>query len=456
MLVPLLAPAQQHGDTSVSRGDALRRRQYETNAALTLYVDPTGNDGNACTSTGTAACLTLTGALARVPGRINHNVTINIANGTYTDTVNISGFTLLGNATNTFTITGSLTGATLATGTNTGTSTAFTDQPNDGSTLGTLTDSGQAWTVNDLKGYFLEFTSGAQTGQYRPIISNTATTVRFAGTYFTDPIVGDTYRIATPGAVWSSGGIASVTGIVGSAGTQFNIHNVQQTVNRTLSDVGPLVRMHQNRLIVASGTGLTINGARFVMAQQNAMYIVVATAAPAINVSPSTTSRIPGSVSLSHVYVRTTAGSGATALLTSTNGSMSILSDQTVYAEGTTGVSLVDSTFTAFGVVSRTALFVDCSSVASSVGVRVELATKGRASVPSAAFLYNNNIQNCTSGFEAYSGGTVFIPTGTTKTLSVTNQVVLDGTTYTYSDIESNYGFVKMPRGTMFSIGLAY
>jgi len=55
----------------------------ETTAALTLYVDTAGSDSNACTASGASACLTVQGALGKIPKRIKHPVTINIASGTF-------------------------------------------------------------------------------------------------------------------------------------------------------------------------------------------------------------------------------------------------------------------------------------------------------------------------------------------------------------------------------------
>lgn len=35
----------------ITRGDALRRREYQTSATVALFVDPTGSDTGTCTST---------------------------------------------------------------------------------------------------------------------------------------------------------------------------------------------------------------------------------------------------------------------------------------------------------------------------------------------------------------------------------------------------------------------
>lgn len=73
-LLSTLAAAQPQ----VTRGGALKKRAYQTYAAVTLYVDPTGSDANSCTSSGTGACATLNGAYAKFPRFIRHNITVNV------------------------------------------------------------------------------------------------------------------------------------------------------------------------------------------------------------------------------------------------------------------------------------------------------------------------------------------------------------------------------------------
>ena len=154
-----------------------------TVAALTLYVDPLGNDSNAGTAPGASACLTIRGALAKVPKRIRHAVTINVAAGTY-DGFNVQGFTIELPEENSravyLDIVGTMQAATLATGTSSGTATAGT--AGSGTTYGTLTDSGQAWTVNDLVGKYVETTVSGLTRAF-PIASNTATVITIVGTW---------------------------------------------------------------------------------------------------------------------------------------------------------------------------------------------------------------------------------------------------------------------------------
>lgn len=163
-----------------------------TTASVSLFVDPLGNDNNACTSAGASACLTPQGAINKVPKYLRHGAVVKLAPGNYPGFI-VSGFQNDSIQTSTagLAIEGTLSNSTLATGTATGTATAVTAGSTD--THGTLTDSGQAWTVDDLKGRFVTITSGTGAGQIRVISSNTATTLTIAGAW------GTTAPLATSG-----------------------------------------------------------------------------------------------------------------------------------------------------------------------------------------------------------------------------------------------------------------
>lgn len=173
-----------------------------------FYVDLTGSNSNACTASGTSACATLSGALAKLPNRLDHAVTVNIAGNpdggvaTYSDTVTWYDVDL--NAP--FNITGpSLINATPATGSATGTLTAVSNGTTAAPALPpTLTDSAATWTTNNLVGMFVVMTSGAQNGVVRVIARNTATVLTLASPYATAPAVSDTFAIRIPGVVISN------------------------------------------------------------------------------------------------------------------------------------------------------------------------------------------------------------------------------------------------------------
>lgn len=160
-----------------------------TTAVKTFYVDPTGRDTNACTASGRSACATVNGALAKLPFSIQHAQTVNIAAGTYSETIVLSKQLLAA-----LTFTGAaLTNVTPTTGTATGSVTSAS-----GVVPHTITDSTQTWTTDNFIGRFMVMTSGAASGQIRPIATNTATTLTLAGPFTTTPSAADTYAIQTP------------------------------------------------------------------------------------------------------------------------------------------------------------------------------------------------------------------------------------------------------------------
>lgn len=174
-----------------------------TTAAVALFVDPTGSDSNTCTATGTGACLTIAGAVGKIPKSLRNTALVTAACGTYSAGSYIDDFRtsndLNAPATGTYLqIVGTLSNSTLATGTATGTSTAGT--AGTPPTFGTLTDGAQTWTVNDLRGRFVTISAGPGAGQRQVIQSNTATSLTIAGDW-TSPGVGSTYAIQDSCAV---------------------------------------------------------------------------------------------------------------------------------------------------------------------------------------------------------------------------------------------------------------
>lgn len=174
-----------------------------TTADLTLYVDPLGNDGNTCTSTGAAACLTIQGGLNKFPKMLRHRETLNIAAGSYGGFY-ISGFSVdtgVQQTTAGLLINGTLANSTLATGSATGTATGGTAGST--STFGTLIDAGATWTTNDLTGRIINTLT--PTNNSYIISSNTGTTITVVGLW-TVPTGSTTYVISDPATI--------VTGLV--------------------------------------------------------------------------------------------------------------------------------------------------------------------------------------------------------------------------------------------------
>jgi hypothetical protein len=152
-------------------------RDWVTTENLTFFVDVVaGSDSNNGRTSGTAF-KTIGKALSLVPPFVAHAVQINCAAGTYPELLNI-GHTIL--STGKITITGSTWNTfTPATGVQSGTfDAAFGVQPLNNTAVRT----GAGWTVNNLKGKFLQITSGTLNGRFIPIASNTADTLDISAT----------------------------------------------------------------------------------------------------------------------------------------------------------------------------------------------------------------------------------------------------------------------------------
>lgn len=160
-----------------------------TTADVILYVDPLGNDNNACTASGVSACRQPQVAINKIPKILRHRATLNLAAGTYNGFM-LSGFTIdpsIQSTTTGILIDGALANSTLATGSATGTVTSATTQS--GVTYATVTVSGATWTVDDLKGRLFVALTGTAAGQVLRVTSNTATVITVLGNFF--PTVPD-------------------------------------------------------------------------------------------------------------------------------------------------------------------------------------------------------------------------------------------------------------------------
>lgn len=191
--------AQNAVGTNVTRGDALKRREYQTYGTLNLFVDTAGNDANACTSAGANACLTIQGATNKVPKGVRNPALITVGAGSFTAGAYVDGFWMsseLNDPTSGSYLQydGTLANATVATGTATGTATGGT-AGTPPTANGTLVDGAQTWTVNDLRGKIIEILTGTGAGQRQQIRSNTATSIEIVGDW-TAPVAGSTYRVA--------------------------------------------------------------------------------------------------------------------------------------------------------------------------------------------------------------------------------------------------------------------
>lgn len=167
-----------------------------------LYVDPVlGSDANVCTATGAAACLTLQGAIDKLPKGVRHSETVHATCGTYTCGF-VSGFVgILGTSLDSgVTIEGELATATWDGGagsTMSGTALAGLAGGPVGisATFGSLVTS-NLYDVNALQGHYIVITGGYGNGLIRPISSNDAGVITVVGTWNID--AGSTYVIQDP------------------------------------------------------------------------------------------------------------------------------------------------------------------------------------------------------------------------------------------------------------------
>lgn len=193
----------------ISRGDLFKAHQFQSyGPTLNLFVDSTGNDGNACTASGTDACLTIQGVLTKVPKQIRSGVLVTVGLGNFAGAF-VDGFQFINdlNAPSTgayLEFNGTLANYVPATGTATGTATGGTTGTSSPIVFGTLVDAAQTWTANDLRGRIVRITGGTGSGQDFIIRSNTGTTITIVGNW-TAPTGTSTYVISDWGTTITSG-----------------------------------------------------------------------------------------------------------------------------------------------------------------------------------------------------------------------------------------------------------
>jgi len=247
-------PANPQGNR-LSRGNFLRIPAYQTAGSATTtnyFVDGSlGNDNNNCSASGASACLTIQGALNKIPKLLLNAVKVNVAAGTYAGFI-VSGFyedNGLQQTTGAIFISGGLSNSTLATGSATGTATSGT--AGSGTTFGTLTDTGATWTVNDLVGRLI--TTATPTNTALVIASNTATTLTIVGTW-SSPNASTTYAIQDPNVI-----VNTSLQRPGNAafGPSNNRAAIQFLGNQILYRASSIV-VQQMRLAPAAGGGVDI------------------------------------------------------------------------------------------------------------------------------------------------------------------------------------------------------
>jgi len=195
-------------------------RFLSTSVPITLYVRVGGSDSNDGLTIGNAL-LTIQAAIDKVPASINHTVLIDIGPGTF------DGFQVVNKTIGdvAFTIQGTMDTAVVATGTATGTS--------DGGDTTFMADSGQGWTVDDLKGKFVLID-----GTLRLIQSNDATNIYTAG-YHSLTMTGKAYVIQDSTTLIESAAALTygidISNVSGGASPYMNITQMKLT---TLTESG--------------------------------------------------------------------------------------------------------------------------------------------------------------------------------------------------------------------------
>lgn len=425
-------------DSRVSKGDLLKQRQYQTNADLTFYVDPLGNDANQCTAVTTDACLTIQGALNKAPKLLRHRVTVNVASGNYAG-FTISGFTedpSVQRATAGIALIGpALTNVTPATGTATGTASAGSAGSN--TTFGTLTDGTQTWTVNDFRGKLIEILTGTGAGQIRAIASNTATAITIAGAW-TAPTGTSTYAIRNNGAIVTTPAALIPNSITGSAVLSAGIQVVNNNFASSTSTSGGNISIQNIGVATAGAAPLNVSGPVSVwFSQMVTSGGAMSSSAGASLVTSSCAFTSTAQTILVSTGSRITFGSsylsgttGATAL---TGATMQI----TVSASQINTTSSCMSLNTGAGIgLTATSVRCDCNSGANSAAIAVGSSNPTAGFSPSSITASVNSgldVTNCTVALSANEGS-----------ISTNPGTVLSGNALSYAAQASNGGKIRM------------
>jgi len=252
-----------------------------TSAALTYYVATTGDNANDGLTVGTPL-LTIQAAIDRLPKKITHAVAIVVAAGTYVGDVIVGDFQLLvgtgstssaGGASITIQGPTTWTVATLGSGTASGTVTAYVAAVGATATLGTLTDSGQSWTVDALKGLFL---LNVATGSRRAIVSNTATTVDIGSSLGTVTPGVTTYEIQKPAAIiQGTFNIVNNTGFANPSNCIIVQHVEVQSVSTTTPIASTFALMYVANTLISAATSVLLSQVRVVSTHLNLTALAV-------------------------------------------------------------------------------------------------------------------------------------------------------------------------------------
>lgn len=435
----------------------------QTDAAMTLYVDPTGADYGACTAAGVAACRTLGGALFKVPAHIRHAVIVNVASGTYTETFRAQGFFIESSngtpSTASLSITGVQTPFTVATGSNTGTVSSYTSGDVAHPLLNDMT---QNWTVNDLRGRFVTITAGPGINEHRLIVSNTATQLTLNISFFTPPTTSSVYAIRTPGPVFT-GALPIVRGFAGSGLTTITDISFQPVTAYGLNILGVSSPVTLTRLrLVGTSHGLF----QSVTAQNGTPYLTVnysyfgAGTSSGVTLANSVNASFEGILvqclavpSCGNSGIRTGYGNSQIRSLTGTVQGPFIVAMIELNSPQTLGAAelYIDCTNAIPGVWARGVIKHFSSYLGS--GWNGSSSSHNGCSVgfslnsPSTSWIDGNTyFTNVTTAIELTGGARATIQASPTFT-GVTNQLSIDGTVYTDADL-TTFTRITGPQGS--------
>ena len=208
----------------------------ETSSAMNFYIATTGNDSNTCAAIG-QECLTIQGAVAKIPKGVNHVVSLSCGTGSFAGAY-FSGFHFGPNGY--IDLRGTNIAATIA-GLQAGTVTSATagDDYISPPQFSTLTKTAAGWTPGALAGLMVAITGGAGIGGIREIQTNTATMITTVGEWDSDlgtPDGTSTFAILDWGTILSSGVDSINTPIMSSYTTYYPTYGSLVTVGNSAGE----------------------------------------------------------------------------------------------------------------------------------------------------------------------------------------------------------------------------
>ncbi len=413
-----------------------------TSGALTLYVAPAGSDGNACTGGGSEACATIQGALNKAPHELRDQVTISVAAGSYAGFY-VSGFVSdqgYQQTTGGLLIDGAMGNSSISTGTATGTATSATQGSH---VRGTLTDSGQSWTTDDLQGRYLVTTGGTGSGQTFVISSNTVTAITILGAWAPTPDATTTYAIQEPTAVLNSSISSPASTTQGAISNSTTVYISGSNVNYSSTPTSVVLRKFRftatssNGVTVRAGVGLTLDQLQFAAGSATGNRILATTGGSDVKVNLM--SSLTTSTTLTHaVFGSCIAGCSVTnSLLQKGKFGLSFRGTGTAQTSNvfawleTIDTQLVPLDYRGPMSAGGADAFLDCASASGNYGVGLGVGTSATAFwylIGSGVSLDHVLISDCERGVLVHNGNTADLNVVSSSNLTTAFDVRWGGT----------------------------